>query len=327
MGTSPGRPRGTTKKRRVRPKAPRGGLWRSLAAMAVLLVLIAAGGYLLHRFLRIPAPQPAPPRSAVRSAVKPPVYEVFPTEEPPAAKPERLPPAPEAPPRAKPLVSIIVDDLGYDMELAEAFMALDRFLTYSILPHSPFQRVIARKLHAAGKEIMLHLPMEPIEYPEVDPGPGALLVSMSTDVLLEKLRANLEAVPYIKGVNNHMGSRMTMVSTCVYPIFTVLKKRGLFFVDSRTTALSLCRPSARLLQIPFAQRDVFIDHLHEPAFIEKQLHKLVRISREKGKAIGIAHPNPVTLQVMKRSLEMLREEVRLVPVSEMVRIPPADGSG
>ena len=166
---------------------------------------------------------------------------------------------------------------------------------------------------------MLHLPMEPNEYPEVDPGPGTLLVSMSADELIAQLDKNLNALPNVKGVNNHMGSRLTAESTQLYQVFSVLKQRGLYFIDSRTSAESLCEPSARLFQIPFAQRDVFLDHYPTPDFIRKQIKELIRIARHNGQAVGILHPHTTTLKILQEMLPDLQKQVYLVPASKIVR--------
>jgi hypothetical protein len=191
-------------------------------------------------------------------------------------------------------------------------------LTFSILPHSPFQQRIAQLARSKGLEIMIHMPMEPVEYPQVNPGPGTLLTSMSPDELINQLDQNLDTLPGVKGINNHMGSRLTSESTQMYQIFSVLKKRGLFFIDSRTTAESLCEPSARLFQIPFAQRDVFIDHHLKANFIRKQIKELIRIAQKNGEAVGIMHPHSTTLQVLQEILPDLQRQVQLVPASKVV---------
>ena len=125
-------------------------------------------------------------------------------------------------------------------------------------------------------------------------------------------------MPNVAGVNNHMGSRLTAESTQMYQVFSVLKQHGLFFVDSRTTADSICEPSARLFQVPFAQRDVFIDHYQTPEFIKKQLNELVRIARLNGQAVGILHPHSTTYRVLQEMLPALQKQVKLVPVSAIV---------
>ncbi|GAB6143785.1 divergent polysaccharide deacetylase family protein [Desulfocicer niacini] len=218
-----------------------------------------------------------------------------------------------------PLVAIIIDDLGFDKAMAMAFATLDPHITMAILPGSPFGKVIANRLYVRDIEIMLHLPMEPVQYPEVDPGPGALMEGMSPDLLLATLRRNLDSIPYIKGVNNHMGSRLTTLSDQMRQVFTVLKKRDLFFIDSVTAVHSMCGPSARLFKLAFARRDVFLDNVQEQDYITGQFQELIRISQRHGTAIGIGHPYPATLKTFKVVLPELRKKVRIVRASELVR--------
>ena len=159
--------------------------------------------------------------------------------------------------------------------------------------------------------------MEPVEYPEVNPGPGTLLSSMSPDELIGQLEDDLNTLPGVKGVNNHMGSKLTAESTQMYQIFSILKQRGLFFVDSRTTSDTIARPSARLFQIPFAERDVFIDHYVKPNFIRKQIKELIRIAHSNGTAVGILHPHSTTYQILKETLPDLQNQVQFVSASKI----------
>ena len=106
----------------------------------------------------------------------------------------------------------------------------------------------------------------------------------------------------------------------LYQIFSILKKRGLFFVDSRTTAKTLCKPSARMFKVPFAQRDVFLDHRQQPEFIRKQIKELIEIARRQGEAVGIAHPHSTTYTVLLEMLPELKQNVQVVPASQIVRI-------
>ncbi len=272
----------------------------------------------------------APARPALEEKPAPsklPAYEVFPekTTAPKNGESETLhaalpPTAPELPPGRKlPRVAIIIDDLGYDRTLAEKLIGLNAPFTLAILPHSPYTDAIARMAQARGLELMLHLPMEPVEYPDINPGPGALVMRMGPEELLRVLEEDLDAVPHIKGVNNHMGSRLTASSEQMHQVFSVLKKRGLYFVDSRTTDESICKAAARLFLLPFAQRDVFIDHHQDSAFIRKQLRELVRIASRRGEAVGIAHPHPSTYAILKEELPALRQQVEIVPASALVR--------
>jgi polysaccharide deacetylase 2 family uncharacterized protein YibQ len=159
-----------------------------------------------------------------------------------------------------------------------------------------------------------------MEYPAVNPGQGTLLADMDPDRLIAQLEKNLDSLSEVKGVNNHMGSKLTAESSQLYQIFSILKKRGLFFVDSRTTADSLCRPTARMFKVPFAQRDVFLDHQQQPEFIRKQIKELIETARRHGEAVGIGHPYSSTYTVLKEMIPELKESVRMVPASDIVRI-------
>jgi len=311
-------------------------LIKAVSGLAFLLFLVVLAGFLTHHYLARDQPvqvagktitqRPLPVQKATVHKVpaykKPtrvvPTFEVFPKKEIPHHKPPAnvLLPLPEK----LPSIAVIIDDLGYDKAIAEKFIKLDAVLTFSVLPYSPFQRKIAATAKARGFDVILHLPMEPKEYPRIDPGPGALLIGMSPDELIRQLNADLDCVPHIKGVNNHMGSRMTIESDHMNQIFTVLKQRGLFFIDSRTTAETRSIQSARIFKVPFAQRDVFLDHIQDPAYIRKQLQKLVRYAETHGEAIGIGHPHAVTYEVLREQLPELKRKVILVPASRVVRV-------
>lgn len=220
-----------------------------------------------------------------------------------------------------PKIAIIIDDIGYDKKIAMALCDLDSNITFSVLPFAPFGRVLSEKLYAKGSQLMLHLPMEPIQYPEVNPGPGAILSSMSPDVLLDQLRKNIKDVPHIVGVNNHMGSRLTSHSDQMNQIFSILKKEDLFFIDSRTAAKSQCKSSARLLRLKFAQRDVFLDNVQDSAYITGQFKELIRRAQKHGSAIGIGHPYKATLETLSVELPKLKNRVEIVRASSLTSVP------
>jgi uncharacterized protein len=260
-----------------------------------------------------PAPKPTPPKP-----------EPIPTKPVPKAPlpsgPAPEPPAPMPPPTpAKlPKVAIIIDDLGYDHKLGRKFLSIDAPLTYAVLPHSPYRREIANAAKLKGAEVMLHLPMEPDEYPEIDPGEGALLSSMTPDERIVMLKRNLDSVPFVSGVNNHMGSKMSANSEAMNQILSIVKKKGLYYVDSLTSSASRADSSARLFQVPFATRDVFLDHDPNPAMIRLRLEQLVHLAEVKGMAIGIAHPYEATYSVLAEMLPQLKGRVQFIPASEAV---------
>lgn len=321
--------RKTTRKKKSRKKSRKkkisnSALLKALIGLTCILVLVMLAGVLAR--LLITPEKSVPPAEAPVSKAPPakkqiskvPKFEIYPKKDIP---PEEKPIKPVSPEKKRlPQVAIIIDDLGYDKKIARDLIKLSPRLTLSILPHSPFQNRIVKLSKKNGIETMLHLPMEPLEYPNVDPGPGTLLTTMTPDELIQQLKKNLNAVPNVKGVNNHMGSRMTAESSQLYQIFSVLKKKNLYFVDSRTTAKTLCKPSARLFQIPFAQRDVFLDHQQEARFIRRQIKELIRIARHNGYAVGIGHPHEITYSVLRQMLPELQKEVELVPASKIVHL-------
>jgi len=289
-------------------------LFRIIISLFLLTALVLAAGLFTHYFLR--STSSVKPAGSHPAPSEKPVFEIYPEKKTEPGTDT----APVKDPSQKPKLSLIVDDLGYDKSIANRFFSLDAVLTCSILPYSPFHKSIAQKAHEQGIEVMLHLPMEPVEYPGIDPGPGTLFCSMPPDQLIRQLEKNIEMVPFIKGVNNHMGSKMTASSTQMYQIFSVLKQRNLYFIDSRSTTHTVCRPSARLFQIPFAERTVFIDHQTDVPFIRSQIKVLLQEAHRQGEAIGIVHPHENTLIVLQETLPDIKEQVTLVPASRIVHL-------
>lgn len=220
-----------------------------------------------------------------------------------------------------PRIAIIIDDIGYDKKIAIELRELHSNITFSVLPFSPFGRNISEELHSKGAEIMLHLPMEPVDYPNVDPGPGAILSTMQPDDLLDQVKKDIKDIPFIVGVNNHMGSELTTHSDQMNQIFTILKKENLFFIDSRTSLKSQGQASARLLKLKFAHRDVFLDNQQDTEYIAGQLRELVNLAKKHGSAIGISHPYKATFLALSTELPKLRNKVEIVRASELTAIP------
>lgn len=257
-------------------------------------------------------PQPSQPEMPERP------FEIYPEKEPVIEV--ETPPDKALPPDTLPQIAIIIDDLGQDKRMAQKFLELPGPLTLSVLPHLPHTRRVADAALAQKWEVMVHLPMEPQEYPSVNPGPGALLTTMTPDVLIDQLRKDLAAVPGAVGANNHMGSRLTAQSGQMNQVFSELKQHHLFFIDSRTSSDSVALDAARLFKIPFGQRHVFLDHRPNRQFIEKQLKLLQKKAQRHGIAIGIGHPYQITWQVLSETIPHLKEKVRLIPASQAVRI-------
>jgi polysaccharide deacetylase 2 family uncharacterized protein YibQ len=215
-------------------------------------------------------------------------------------------------------VAIIIDDLGYDFELARAFMGLGIPLSLSILPVAPYTEAIVFEAKNRDCELLLHLPMEPKNYPSLNPGPGALFVSMDDDEIRDITGHHLEQIPGVRGVNNHMGSCFTEKKDKMRVVLSELKRRNLFFIDSSTTGQSVGYHLARDMAIPSARRNVFLDNDLKPKAIGLQLERLLGIAKHSGGAIGIGHPNEETLATLRLYLPKLKQEVQLVHASKLV---------
>ena len=224
--------------------------------------------------------------------------------------------------RVRPLCSIIIDDLGEHPELIEEALTLPVAITYAVIPELPFSRRCAMELHAAGRPLLVHLPMEPLSYPEHDPGPHAIFRGMGDARVRELTARALHAVPEAVGVNNHMGSAATQDVSVMSQILAVVRERGLFFIDSRTSSGSVAFRVARSMGLRCAARQVFLDQEgFDQDFTRRQLRLLFEIARQKGAAIGIGHWHHGTLAVLREELPMLAgPDVSLVPVERLATV-------
>ena len=215
-----------------------------------------------------------------------------------------------------PSIALIIDDIGYSLSRARRFLDLGAPITYSILPRQVYSHDLAIEIHGQGHEIMLHQPMEPYNANLFDPGPGALYVGDGAERIGMIMEENIAGVPFAVGVNNHMGSRFTECRNEISASLSVVKKRGLFFIDSLTSSRSKAFQTARRLHIAAAGRNIFLDNLHEKSAILHQLNKLKKHAQKYGHAVGIGHPFPETAQAIGQFIKDLNDsDVSLVYVS------------
>ena len=191
----------------------------------------------------------------------------------------------------------------------------------AVLPGLPDSADAARRLAASGKEVLLHLPMEPDGYPRVRPGPGVVLRSDSDEEIERTVAEDLDSVPGAIGVNNHMGSAATADPRVMRAVVRVLSLRRLFLLDSRTTEATVARRIADEASLPAVSRHVFLDTVESPDAIERAFRDLLRKARKDGSALAIGHPHPATLALLERELPRLgRQRVLLVTVSSLTRV-------
>ena len=204
-------------------------------------------------------------------------------------------------------VSIVIDDFGPDLGVAKQFASLPFPVTMSVLPHQAHSREIAELAHRKGREVILHLPMEPLDTRE-NPGRGALLLSMSGDEIRRNISAALDTSPYFDGVNNHMGSRMTRDEQMMKTVLLELKGRDLFFLDSMTTNESKGWKVAMEMKMPTLKRDVFLDDDPSADAVRSQISRLVKIAKLRGTALAIGHPREATLKSLQEAAGRFRKE-------------------
>lgn len=202
-------------------------------------------------------------------------------------------------------IAIITDDWGYNSELCEPLGEIKSPISVSILPNLKHSLDIVTCAQAAHKEIMLHLPMEPHEVFEKYPANYMIETSMNKRDIEKILNNALASVPLAVGVNNHTGSKATEDNRTMQIVLAFLKQKGLFFVDSLVTSNSVCREVARGVNIPFTQRDIFLDNKNERAYIEGQFAQLVERAKSRGYAVAIGHARHLTLQIIKEQMEQL----------------------
>jgi len=217
-----------------------------------------------------------------------------------------------------PRLAIILDDFGVDPAAADAVFAMTYPLTLSVLPGHAHSKQIAQEAHRRGYEVMLHLPMESVgreqpEARELRPGmPTAQVSAMVSDFLA--------GVPFAQGANNHQGSEATSDAALMSELMPVLREKGLFYIDSRTTAATVAYDTAQRAGVPSAFRNIpFLDDVEQVDAVRRQLELAFRGAKEKGEALAIGHPHAATLAALRESLPRATAEgVELVHASALV---------
>lgn len=213
------------------------------------------------------------------------------------------------------LLAVCIDDLGYSAEAVAWFEQHPFPMQAAVLPHLPLTEETARRLHAAGVEVLCHLPMQPEDYPGHDPGPGAVLLGTSEEEVRRRTREAFASVPHLAGFNNHMGSAVTAQPLYMRWIFAEARDRHLYFLDSRTSPRTAAEEVGREMGLPVFRRHVFLDDVAEPAYIRRKLQEACALAREQGLAVAIGHPHPATLRTLAAELPSLPEYVRLARLS------------
>ncbi len=219
-----------------------------------------------------------------------------------------------------PMIAIIIDDMGVDQRRTAEVFKLPGPLTGSFLSYARNLHEQVQSAHAAGLELMLHMPMEPMGS-GYDPGPDVLLASMTENEIRQRLQQSLASFDGYVGINNHMGSKFTSCGNCMKVVSKELKSSELIFIDSLTSGKSVAAKMAEAAQVPNLTRDVFLDDSPKSADIAHQLKRLENIARKSGHAIAIGHPRDTTIKALQQWIPSLKDKgIQLVPVSTLVKV-------
>jgi uncharacterized protein len=252
----------------------------SLAAVALALIALLGGLCLRSSALVSEAvPAETPPPAPALEPVEAPVAALQPASNRPNLRP--LPP-----PKGRDLV-FIIDDAGYSLTELDAFLRLPFPLTIAVLPGLPNSEKAAAAVLAAGKELILHQPMQALG--GQDPGPGAIRLGMSRDEVERVVEANLRTMPGAAGMNNHMGSAATADLGIMEAVAAVAKRRGIYYLDSLTTSGTAVAAAARREGIPYWERDVFLDNSPDRASIIRAVEDGKKRAAKARPAVMIGH--------------------------------------
>ena len=220
---------------------------------------------------------------------------------------------------AEKYASIIIDDLGNNINRGKSVIQFDAPVTLAILPKTKFAIPLAKLAHENNKEVILHLPLQSIK--NHHHSPGTLNLHMTHKEFLSELYINIKSVPHISGINNHMGSLLTMHPGHMGWLMKEMSIIGnLYFVDSRTSSKSVASTIAIENNVPTTKRDIFLDPDYKPATIKRQFQHFIDTINQQGYAVAIAHPHPRTLKFLKENLsELALQGIKLLPVSQLIK--------
>lgn len=217
-----------------------------------------------------------------------------------------------------PKVALVIDDWGYNLNNIVLLRSIDIPITLAILPNLEYSEEVTKETKFKNRQIILHMPMEP-ESSFVRLEKNTITTAMGEERIANIFYKALESIPGAKGVSNHMGSKFTADSKAMNIFLKLLKEKRLFFLDSLSTKDLACRDVAPALKVKFIERDVYLDNFNKISYIKEQLYQLVEVAKRRGYAVGTGHDRAKTLIAIKESIPELRDKVRFVFVSGLVK--------
>ena len=262
-----------------------------------------------------PLIEPAPTNLDIETSAPGPLYPPAPADAPAWLKNAVA----SVDPGSRPMIAIVLDDVGVAPQDAESALTLPGPVTMSIMTYAPNAAALAKRARMKGHEIMVHMPMEPVDH-SANPGPNALLVGLTEAEIRRRVVWGLSRFGGYVGINNHMGSRFTQYAPGMRIVMEELKARGLLFLDSRTIAATVGDATAAAAGVTHVSRDVFLDNTMSVEAVLQQLQDAEAVARSQGYVVAIGHPHPTTVAALKRWIPEARKAgFVLVPLSAIVK--------
>ena len=213
-----------------------------------------------------------------------------------------------SPPTLRGTIGIVIDDFGYrNDDVSDGFLNLDVPLTYAVIPGHEYSKSFGEKAVGRGFEVIVHMPFENLANKGGEES-FVLSTTMDSETIQERVQAALDEIPSAIGMNNHQGSKASADQHVMSNVARVLKRRNLFFVDSRTTTETVAESTMEVYKVPTTRRNIFLDNEDDEGYIHAQLIKLVEKSEELGAAVGIGHVKPKTLKILKKHIPELQKK-------------------
>jgi polysaccharide deacetylase 2 family uncharacterized protein YibQ len=216
-----------------------------------------------------------------------------------------------------PRIAIVVTGLGVSGTATQSAIAkLPGSVTLAFGPYGfEIDRTVARA-RAGGHEVLLQIPMEPFDYPDNDPGPQTLLISLSAEQNLDRLHWLMSRFQGYVGISNFMGARFTASEQALAPVLREASKRGLIYLDDGSSHRSLAGQIAGANNLPFAKAEIVIDAVPTPANIDRALSRLEAQAKERGVAVGVASALPASIDRIAQWAKAVEGRgVQLIPIS------------
>jgi len=219
-------------------------------------------------------------------------------------------------------MAIVIDDLGNKMEGTDEILSIEMPVTVAVMPFLPTTKRDAEAAHAAGHEVIVHMPMEPKKGLKKWLGPGAITVDLSNEEVRARVEAAIDQVPYAVGMNNHMGSKVTENERVMRIILEVCKERNLYYLDSKTSFKTVAGKLAEELGVPYAENSLFLDDEYTAMHVHRQMQKAFELIQERESTVIIGHvgpPGKYTSAELVKSIPTLQQFGKLVYLSELIK--------